>query len=420
MPRAYKRLTDRKIATTKKAARLADGEGLYLVVNNESSKHWVFEYQLKGKRRYVGLGSLRDVTLAEAREQTAQYRKLKAKGLDPLTHKKSARAAQALEDAKAVTFKEAANRYMDANRVGWERRYGREWQASLEKHVYPTFGDLPVQSVDKALVLTVIEPLWTSANVSAVRLRGRLEAVLDWAKAMDMRAGENPARWRGHLDKILPAPKKVHRVKSYASMPWERVPAFTAELRAHDDEIACAALEYVILTAVRKVEAVEAQWSEIDLGEAVWTVPAVRMKKRVEHRIPLSRAAIDVLDRMKKKQINEFVFPATIRGTKRISHAVLGRLMESMGRGDYVPHGFRSSFRTWAGDETSFAREIIEKALAHVVGDKTERAYDRGDLFDKRRKLMDAWGAFATSYPVKAGDNVIEPQAWGHKHHVGT
>jgi integrase len=271
-------------------------------------------------------------------------------------------------------------------------------------YAYPTLGGLPVQSIDKALVLAVLEPIWTSANVTATRLRGRIETVLDWAKAMDMREGENPARWRGHLDKILPAPKKVRRVKSFASMPWKQVPAFTAELRAQSDTIAASALEFLILTAARKGEAVGAQWDEIDLSEAIWTVPADRMKKRIEHRVPLSRAAIDVLTRMQEKRINEFVFPATIRGTKRISEAVMGRLLETIGRGDVVPHGFRSSFRTWAGEKTGFAREVIEKALAHVVGDETERAYDRGDLFDKRRKLMDAWATFATSDPAHSAD----------------
>ena len=411
MARVANRLTDRKIKTTKTAARLADGLGLYLIVHGEFSKNWVFEYQFNGKRRYMGLGSALDVSLADAREKRNEYRKLKASGVDPLLQKRAARAAQVLEDAKAVTFKAAATRYMDANRVGWDEQHAQQWQSTLEMHAYPTLGDLPVQSVDKALVLAVLEPIWTSANVTATRLRGRIETVLDWAKAMDMREGENPARWRGHLDKILPAPKKVRRVKSFASMPWKQVPTFTAELRAQSDVVAAAALELLILTAARKGEALGAQWNEIDINQAVWTVPADRMKKRIEHRVPLSRAAIDVLTRMQKKQINEFVFPATIRGTKRISDAVLGRLMETMGRDDAVPHGFRSSFRTWAGEKTGFAREVIEKALAHVVGDETERAYDRGDLFDKRRKLMDAWAAFATSDPAKTGDNIVELRA---------
>jgi integrase len=194
-------------------------------------------------------------------------------------------------------------------------------------------------------------------------------------------------------------------------MPWKHIPAFTKELRVQSENIGAAAFEFLILTGARSAEAVCARWDEIDLSEAIWTVPADRMKKRIEHRVPLSRAAIDVLKRMQKKQINEFVFPATIRGTKRISDGVLRRLMEAMGRDDAVPHGFRSSFRTWAGEKTGFAREVIEKALAHVVGDETERAYDRGDLFNKRRKLMDAWAAFATSDPAKTGDNVVELRA---------
>jgi integrase len=414
MPRAYKRLTDRKIANTKTAARLADGDGLYLIVQNESSKHWVFEYQFKGKRRYMGLGSARDVSLAEARDEVAEYRKLKTKGVDPLERKRAGQVAQALEDAKAITFKEAATRYMDTNRPHWSASHALQWEKTLKLYA-PDLGNVPVGAVDDALVLRVLEPIWARANVTATRLRGRIETVLDWAKAMKLRSGENPARWRGHLDKILPAPKKVHRVKSFASMPWEEVPAFMKELGSRAEVIPAAALQFLILTASRKNEVVDARWDEIDLSKATWTVPAERMKKRIEHRIPLSKAAMNVLADMQKKRINEFVFPATIRGTKRISEAVMGRQMEVMGRTGVVPHGFRSSFRTWAGEETGFAREVIEKALAHVVGDETERAYDRGDLFEKRRKLMDTWAAFATSDPAKTSDNVVELRASEHQ-----
>jgi integrase len=411
MARVANRLTARKVETTKTPARLADGLGLYLIVEGEFSKNWVFEYQFNGKRRYMGLGSALDVSLADAREKRNEYRKLKANGVDPLEQKRAARAAEALAVAKAVTFKEASTRYMDANRPHWDARHALQWQTTLERYAYPEFGDIAVGAVDDVLVLKVLEPIWASANVTATRLRGRIETVLDWAKAMKLRTGENPARWRGHLDKILPAPKRVHRVKSFASMPWEDVPAFMKDLRSQADVIPTAAIEFLILTATRKNELVDARWDEIDLSKATWTVPAERMKKRIEHKIPLSGAAMNVLTRMQEKRINEFVFPATIRGTKRISEAVMGRLMDTMGRGDVVPHGFRSSFRTWAGDETNFAREILEKALAHIVGDETERAYDRGDLFEKRRKLMDAWGKFATSDPAKTGGNVVDMRA---------
>jgi integrase len=411
MARVANRLTARKVETTKTAARLADGLGLYLIVEGEFSKNWVFEYQFNGKRRYMGLGSALDVSLADAREKRNEYRKMKASGVDPLEQKRAARAAEAFAVAKAVTFKEASTRYMDANRPHWDARHALQWQTSLEKYVFPKLEKAAVAAVDDVLVLAVLEPIWAKSNVTATRVRGRIETVLDWAKAMKLRSGENPARWRGHLDKILPAPKKVHRVKSFASMPWEDVPALMLDLHLQADVIPASALQFLILTATRKNELVDARWDEIDLSKATWTVPAERMKKRIEHRIPLSGAAIDVLTRMQEKRINEFVFPATIRGTKRISEAVMGRLLETMGRGDVVPHGFRSSFRTWAGEKTGFAREVIEKALAHVVGDETERAYDRGDLFEKRRKLMDAWAAFATSDPAKTGDNVVELRA---------
>jgi integrase len=408
MARAYKRLTDRKIAATKAAARLADGDGLYLIVENETSKHWVFEYQLEGKRKYMGLGSVRVVSLAEARDEVAAYRKLKAKGADPLEHRKAERAAQALADANATTFEQAAIQYMDANRAGWDSRHAQQWKSTLEQHAYPIIGDLSVQAVDMALVLKVVQPIWVTANVTATRVRGRIEKVLDWATTMKMRTGENPARWKGHLANTLPKPKKIHRVKSHASMPWKDVPAFMKEIAERTD-VAAAALQFLILTAGRKNEVVQAKWDEVDLTEAAWTVPAERMKNGLPHRVPLSPSAIEILTRMRKQQINEFVFCATIRGTKRISDAVMGKLLEDMGRGDVVPHGFRSSFRTWAGERTGFQREVIEKALAHTVGDETERAYDRGDLFEKRRKLMNAWADYCTkpAPAVKAGDNVV-------------
>jgi integrase len=409
-PRTYKRLTDRKIASIKTAARLADGDGLYLIVENETSKHWVFEYQFGGTRRYMGLGSARYKSLAEAREDVAEYRKLKANGVDPLLQKRATRAAEALDEAKATTFKEAATRYMDANRAGWGIRHAQQWKSTLEQHANPVMGHLSVQAIDTGLVLAVVEPIWVSANVTARHVRGRIEKVLDWATTMKLRTGENPARWQGHLANTLPKPKKIHRVKSHASMQWQEIPAFMKELAERTD-VGAGALQFLILTAGRKNEVVGAKWDEIDLVEAAWTVPAERMKNGLPHRVPLNWRAIEILTRLHKERINEFVFYATIRGTKRISDAVMGKVLEDMGRGDVVPHGFRSSFRTWAGDKTNFQREVIEKALAHTVGDETERAYHRGDLFEKRRKLMSAWAAFAFSNPAKTGDNVVELRA---------
>jgi integrase len=413
MPRVANRLTARKVDTTKTPARLADGLGLYLIVEGEFSKNWVFEYQFNGKRRYMGLGSALDVSLADAREKRNEYRKLKASGVDPLQQKRAARAAQAVTAAKAVTFKEAATQYMDANRAGWDKRHALAWQSTLEQYAYPKFGDLPVGAVDEALVLAVLKPIWTTANVTATRLRGRIESVLDWAKAMKLREGENPARWRGHLEKILLAPKRAHRIKHFAAMPFDDVPAFMQDLRSQSYIVAAAALEFLVLTASRKGEVVGARWDEIDLSKAVWTVPAERMKKRVEHQVPLSRAAVDILERMQKSRINEYVFFATIRGTQRISDAVLGRLLEAMGREDGVPHGFRTSFRSWAGAKTNFPREVAEAALAHAVGDKSERSYQRDNLIEKRRKLMSAWAEYCSkpAHTVKAGDNVVAIRA---------
>jgi integrase len=404
MARVANRLTDRKIKITKTAARLADGLGLYLIVEGEFSKNWVFEYQFNGKRRYMGLGSALDVSLADAREKRNEYRKLKANGVDPLEQKRATRAADALVAAKAVTFKEAATRYMDANRAGWERRHAQQWKATLEKYVFPMLGDLPLHAIDVDLVVKVLGPVWSTAPETASRVRGRIEIVLDWAKAMKMREGENPARWRGHLDKILPAPTKIWQVKNFPAMPYGDLPAFLNDLRSQREAVIAAALEFLILTASRKNEVVNARWDEFNLSEAVWTIPGERMKNGKEHDVPLSKAALDILDRMQKSRKNEYVFFATIRGTRHISDAVFGRLLRSMGREGIVPHGFRSSFRSWAGAKTNFPREVAEAALAHTVGDKSERAYQRDSLIEKRRKLMDAWAGFATSDPAHGAD----------------
>jgi integrase len=437
MARVANRLTAKKVETTRMPARLADGLGLYLIVEGEFSKNWVFEYQLNGKRRYMGLGSALDVSLADAREKRDAYRKMKAAGVDPLDQKRAARAADDLTAAKAVTFKDAATRYIAANRAGWQNAgHALQWESTLETYAFPTIGHLSVQSVDTALVLQVIQPIWVTLTETATRVRGRIELVLDWAKALNLREGENPARWRGHLDKILPAPKKVRKKRRYPALPWKQMPAFVKDLRQvqqdavglnHPDGISkgieASAMEFLILTVARKTEVIDAKWDEIDLQNAAWTVPAERMKMRVEHRVPLSKPAIAVLEQMQQKRINDFVFCATIRGTERISEAVFGRLIEAMNAKNVaaelpkwtdpkdgrviVPHGFRSSFRDWAGESTGFAREVIEKALAHSVGDESERSYARGDLFEKRRKLMDAWATFVANDPSKTGDNVV-------------
>ena len=340
----------------------------------------------------MGLGSLIDVSLAEAREHAAECRQLRKQGIDPIESRRAAKAERLVTAAKAMTFDQAAEAYIAAHRAGWRNpKHAAQWKATLATYASPVFGKLSASSIDTGLVLKALEPIWTAKPETAGRVRGRIEAVLDWTTARGYRTGENPARWRGHLDKLLPARSKVRKVKHHSALPYTELPGFLAALREQPGTSA-RALEFTILTAARTSETVGARWPELDLSSKVWTVPAERMKAGREHRVPLSAAALSILQRMEDVREGDLVFPGDQR--TGLSNMAMLMLLRRMGRDDLTVHGFRSTFRTWAADCTSFPREVIEAALAHLFGDATEQAYQRSDLFQKRRRLMDAWAAY--------------------------
>jgi integrase len=370
----------------------ADGGGLYLQVTPSGAKSWIFRFMLHGRAREMGLGPLHTISLAEARERARECRKLRLDGIDPVEARSAKRAKERLAAATAMTFAECAERYIAAHRTGWRNpKHAAQWPSTLQTYAYPVFGLLPVQAIDTALVTKAIEPIWQAKPETASRVRGRIEAVLDWAKVRGYRDGENPARWRGHLDKLLPARAKVRKVEHHPALPYAVMGEFVASLRQQEG-VAARALEFLILTAARTGEVIAARWNEFDLAEKVWTVPADRMKAGKEHRVPLSAAAVAIIEQMQATRVadQQFVFPGGKLG-KPLSNMAMLKLLQRMGRGELTAHGFRSSFRDWAAERTNFPREVAEMALAHTVGDKVEAAYRRGDLFAKRRRLMEEW-----------------------------
>src|SRR5262249_14531723 len=367
-------------------------------------KSWAFRYMLHSKAREMGLGALTKVSLADARKKAADARLLLSNGIDPLERRQSEEAnrgaAEKLAAARSMTFDHCADAYMRAHEASWQNpKHCQQWRNTLASYVSPVFGSVSVQEIDVALVTKVLEPIWNVKPETAGRVRGRIETVLDWARVRGFRDGENPARWRGHLDHLLPAKSKVRQVKHHAALPYDEVGAFMKDLQIADG-VAAKALEFLILTVSRTGEVIGARWPEIDLKHRIWTVPAERMKRRREHRVPLSAPAIAVLQRM-RGQGTDFVFPGLKAGRPLSSMALLN-LLGRMVCGDVTTHGFRSTFRDWAAERTNFPREVAEAALAHAIDDKVEAAYRRGDLFEKRRRLMDAWAEFCAK-PVAAG-----------------
>jgi integrase len=389
-----------------------------LQVGDAEARSWIFRFQMAGTRRSMGLGSADLVSLAEAREKAIDARRVVAGGNDPIEARRIARAAERAVAAKAMTFQECAEACINARKAGWKNaKHAAQWRATLESYVYPVFGDLDVQAVDTVLVMKVIEPLWTEKPETGSRVRGRVETVLDWATVCGHRTGENPARWKGHLDQLLPPVSKAKRAKRettgrgehHPAMPYGEIGAFMPTLRERKG-VSARALEFTIVTAKRTKEVVGARAREFDFSERMWTVPAGRMKGEREHRVPLSNAAIAVLTHMRIDPINapdEFVFPGLKSGLHLNPESMRKFLQHDMGYEQYTVHGFRSTFRDWAAERTNFANEVAEMALAHVVDDKVEAAYRRGDLLQKRRHLADAWAKFCTTAPVTAGERVV-------------
>ncbi len=381
-----------------KLGRHADGGGLHLLVKESGARSWVYRYMLGGKSRDVGLGPAGPdgVSLAQARDARDALRlKVKA-GIDPLEERQR-EAAEALAAAQAaevagVTFRAVAETYIATNEESWRNpKHRQQWSNTLASYVYPVIGDLPVAEVDTAHVLKIIEPIWKGKAETASRIRGRIETVLDSAKARGYRQGENPARWRGHLAQILPARTRLSR-GHHKAMPYDQIPAFVRALHTRK-AVAALALEFAILTAARSGEVIGASWNEIDLGKAVWTIPAERMKAAKEHRVPLSSRAVEILESLKLLG-SDWLFPGATGG--KLSGMAMAMLMRRM-KVDATVHGFRSGFRDWSAECTGYAHEVCEMALAHVIGNKAEAAYRRGDLFDKRRRLMADWASYCAS-----------------------
>lgn len=394
------RLSSLTVKHARKPGMLADGNGLYLQVTRANARSWIFRYYRNGKSREMGLGSLNAVSLADARLKAAACRGLLADGTDPIAARDAERAQRALEDARAITFDQCAEAYITAHSAAWKnQKHVTQWRSTLRTYVSPVCGSLPVQVVDVALVMKVLEPIWTTKPETAARIRGRIESVLNWAKARGYRIGENPALWKGHLSNLLPAHSKIAKVKHHAALPYDQTSQFIAALRLQDG-VAPLALEFAILTAARTGEIVGARWAEIDLEAKVWTVPASRMKNGREHRVPLSVEALAALYKVGKGEPEEFVFAG--RKKRPLSNMAFLMLLRRMGHDKLTGHGFRSTFRDWSAERTNFQAEIAEAALGHMVGNKIEAAYRRGDFFEKRRRLMEAWAQFATAAPSDA------------------
>ena len=404
MTQGIHRLSAVKVANLKQRGMYADGGGLYLQASENGSRSWIFRFKQNGRSRDMGLGSLTAVSLATAREIAADCRRKRSAGLDPIETRKADRREAQLAAARSMTFDQCRDAFIEAHKEGWRNaKHRAQWTNSLAAYVTPIFGSLPTQRIDVNLVVKALGPIWSTKPETGARVRGRIERILDWAKVRGFRQGENPARWRGHLDVLLPARSKVRQVQHHAALPYSEIGTFMAALRTRDG-VAARALEFTILTAARTGEVLGSRWEEIDLQTKVWTVPASRMKAGREHRVPLSRAAIALLKNMRSTGRNDLVFPGERRG-KPLSNMSMLMTLRRMGRNDLTAHGFRSTFRDWAAECTDFPREVAEAALAHVVGDKVDAAYRRGDLFEKRR-LMDAWAVHCQT-ASETGEAVI-------------
>ena len=390
--RTLNRLSATQAAKLKAPGRHADGGGLYLFIDDSGRRRWIFMYTRAGKRTELGLGSARDMSLANARAEAATLRSILATGGDP--------KAERTQGESVPTFGESADAYVEAMRPSWRNaKHAAQWTMTLTRYAEPIRAKA-VDEISTQDVLDVLQPLWQRTPETAERLRGRIENVLDAAKARGHRSGENPARWRGHLDQLLPKRQRLSR-GHHKALGYEELPSFMADLRGRD-AVAARALEFLILTAARSGEVLGAHADEVDIEKRVWIIPPERMKAGREHRVPLSLRAVEIVKAMQLLGRPTFLFPGPKSKTP-LSSMAMAMLLRRM-KSDVTVHGFRSTFRDWASETTSFPHEVCEMALAHTIANKAEAAYRRGDLFDKRRKLMDAWAGYCTSY---GNDKVI-------------
>jgi integrase len=380
-----------------------DGGGLYLRSTPPYQASWLFRYRFNGKSRWTGIGGWPTVSLKLARARAEELRKLVASGIDPVAQKQTTKAAQKLEEARRVSFQQAAEKYISAHQNEWKNpKHRGQWRSTLETYAFPIIANLPVADVDTAMVLKCLEPIWNGKRETATRLRGRIEKVLGWATVAGLRTGLNPARWKDNLDHLLANDER--KIEHHAALNYNELPAFMAKLRKND-AMAARGLEFTILTAGRTQEAIGAKWEEVDFTNKVWTVPAERMKSKVEHKVPLSDSAIELLKSVQGRD-DVYVFPGQNAG-KPLSNMAFLMLLRRMGHDDLTAHGFRSTFSDWARDKTNFPPDIVEAALAHAIRDKAEKAYRRGTALEKRGRLMQAWSDYSVSTPVAKADNVV-------------
>lgn len=368
--------------------------GLYLYINAAGARSWVLRTMVGDKRRHMGLGGYPDVTLAQAKDKARAARDQIDRGIDPIGQRTTVRSQIRAQQASERSFRQAAEGYLEAHGDTWKSaKHRAQWSATLKTYAYPVVGELQIRDVAQEHVLAVLEPIWKTKNETASRLRGRIETVLDWATVRKYRTGDNPARWKGHLDKLLPAPGKVQTVRHYRALPVGQMQSFVSALCACDGT-AARALEFSIFCAARSGEVRGATWAEIDFESAVWRIPAERMKAGKEHRVPLSSSAMTMLAALQRSVSSDLLFPAPRGGP--LSDMALTALLRRM-EVDAVPHGFRSTFRDWAGEHTNYPRELAEHALAHVLENKVEAAYRRGDALERRRKMMEDWAQFCSA-----------------------
>jgi len=403
-------LTVKQVAKIIEPGRYLDRHGLYLQVASSTNRSWLLRYEREGRERWMGLGPLHSFTLEEARERARRARQLLADGIDPIEARQAERAARALSEAKTMPFREAAIQYFDTHERKWRNaKHRAQFLSTLESYVFPVIGKLPVSAIDTGLVLACIEPIWHTKTETASRVRSRIERVLDWATVRGYRTGDNPARWKGHLSEVLPSRSQLAKVEHHPALPYDELPAFIAKLKEREG-IAAQALEFTIPTAARTGEVIGAQWPEFDLKNRVWTIPAGRMKASREHRVPLSDRAIEILSALPREA--DWVFPGARTGAP-ISNMAMATLLKRMGRRDITVHGFRSTFRDWAAERTSYPNHIVEMALAHVVGDKVEAAYRRGDLLERRRRLTEEWARYCAEGAHAATGAVLALRSTG-------
>ncbi|MFO8084740.1 MAG: integrase arm-type DNA-binding domain-containing protein [Desulfobacterales bacterium] len=392
MPKRADELSALDVRRIQKPGRHAVGgiNGLLLVVKESGAKSWILRTVIGGRRRNIGLGSFPEITLADARESAREMKKKIRQGIDPVEERQAAKRALR-ELSGRITFAEAARKCHEKKAPEFKNeKHAKQWLSTIERYAFPVIGNIPVDEIELPHILSVLEPIWHEKTETATRLRQRLEAVLSWAAVSGHRTGDNPARWQGHLDAVLPKPNKLKKVNHHAALPWQQIGAFMQELRKRKGT-AARALEFLILTATRSGEVRLAVWDEIDLENRTWTIPGDRMKTGKEHTVPLTDDAVRLLQSLPRFEGSPYVFPAARGGP--LSDMAISAVCKRM-EVAAVPHGFRSTFRDWAAENTNFPREVCEMALAHSIESKVEQAYRRGDLFQKRRKLMEAWAAF--------------------------